>query len=192
MKLPFAGPLCIVICAASFTEAAALKKGSSTKDRHMQFASWDEVNLIAHGLLQLGHGLKQHVDRTKEQLRQVMEQLHSHNRSLSELAGRLAEQRSGLEPPNLSGPHLLQVSASLRAKVEEMEQDRLRVDRALRNLEEKVDSLVNRDRTGSSINGIRSMMETQSRNINELLTKIEDQQLQLEKQKVQIQILQNQ
>ncbi|GCC29331.1 angiopoietin-related protein 4 isoform X1 [Chiloscyllium punctatum] len=189
MKLPFAGPLCIVIYAASFTEGAAAKKG---KDRHMQFASWDEVNLIAHGLLQLGHGLKQHVDRSKEQLRQVLEQLGSHNRSLAELAGRLDQQRSGLEPPNLPGAHLPQVSASLRAKVEEMEQDRLRMDRALRSVEEKVESLVSRDRAGSSFNSIRSMVVTQSRNINELLTKIEDQQLQLEKQRVQIQILQNQ
>lgn len=33
-----------------------------------RFASWDEVNVLAHGLLQLGHGLREHVERTRGQL----------------------------------------------------------------------------------------------------------------------------
>ncbi|XP_038634318.1 angiopoietin-related protein 4 [Scyliorhinus canicula] len=186
MKLPFAGPLCIVICAASFTKgAAADKKGSAARERRMQFASWDEVNLIAHGLLQLGHGLKQHVDRTKEQLRQVGEQLSAHNRTLGELAGRLGEGASA---------HLPQVSGSLRGQVEAMERERLRMDRALRGLEDKLGSIVSGKRAESGLNNysIRSMMETQSRNINELLTRMKDQQWQIDKQSIQIKMLQSQ
>ncbi|XP_067824299.1 angiopoietin-related protein 4 [Heptranchias perlo] len=195
MKLPFAGPLCIVICAASFTEGAAGhpagKKGSSAKDRRMQFASWDEVNLIAHGLLQLGHGLKQHVERTKEQLKSVSEQLGAHNRTLDELAGRVSEQREELE--SRPGGHLLQVSAGLREKVEEMGEDRLRMDRALQSLEEKVGRIANgkKAESGLNYNTIRSMMEIQNRNIDELLTRIKDQQWQLDKQSIQIKILQS-
>ncbi|XP_078411958.1 angiopoietin-related protein 4 [Cetorhinus maximus] len=199
MKLPFAGPLCIVICAASFTEgAAAAKKDSAARERKMQFASWDEVNLIAHGLLQLGHGLKQHVERTKEQLRGVTEQLSAHNRTLGELAGRLGEQRLGLEAEGLQtrpGTHLPQVSASLRHKVEEMQQDRLRMDKALQSLEEKLESIVNGKKAESGLdnyNNLQSIMETQSRNIDELLTRIKDQQWQLDKQSIQIKILQSQ
>ncbi|XP_067872535.1 angiopoietin-related protein 4 [Heterodontus francisci] len=190
MKLPFAGPLCIVICAASFTEGAghpAGKKGSSAKERRMQFASWDEVNLIAHGLLQLGHGLKQHVDRTKEQLRGVLEQLSAHNRTLGEMTGQLGEQ--GLRSPR--DGHLLQVSAGLR----DMEQDRLGMDKALQSLEEKVEKLVSSKKAESGLNNynnIRSMMETHSRNIAELLTRIKDQQWQLDKQSAQIKLLQSQ
>uniref|UniRef100_A0A8C5U4I4 Angiopoietin like 4 n=1 Tax=Malurus cyaneus samueli TaxID=2593467 RepID=A0A8C5U4I4_9PASS len=41
------------------------------RERRAQFASWDEVNVLAHGLLQLGHGLKEHVERTKGQLREL-------------------------------------------------------------------------------------------------------------------------
>lgn len=33
-----------------------------------RFASWDEVNVLAHGLLQLGHGLREHMERTRGQL----------------------------------------------------------------------------------------------------------------------------
>ncbi|NXX21097.1 ANGL4 protein, partial [Podargus strigoides] len=49
------------------------------------FASWDEVNVIAHGLLQLGHGLKEHVDRTKGQMRELGSRLSAHNSSLGRL-----------------------------------------------------------------------------------------------------------
>lgn len=33
-----------------------------------RFASWDEVNVLAHGLLQLGQGLREHAERTRGQL----------------------------------------------------------------------------------------------------------------------------
>ncbi|NWY71942.1 ANGL4 protein, partial [Erithacus rubecula] len=49
------------------------------------FASWDEVNVLAHGLLQLGHGLKEHVERTKGQLRELGGRLSAHNSSLGRL-----------------------------------------------------------------------------------------------------------
>ncbi|NXP75303.1 ANGL4 protein, partial [Ramphastos sulfuratus] len=49
------------------------------------FASWDEVNVIAHGLLQLGHGLKEHVDRTKGQMRELGSRLNAHNSSMGRL-----------------------------------------------------------------------------------------------------------
>uniref|UniRef100_UPI00398E3909 angiopoietin-related protein 4 n=1 Tax=Pristiophorus japonicus TaxID=55135 RepID=UPI00398E3909 len=202
MKLPFAGPLCIVICAASLTEGAighpAGKKGSPAKDRRLQFASWDEVNLIAHGLLQLGHGLKQHVDRTKEQMRGVLQQLAANNRTLGELAGRLGGHGPAAEtevPGSNSSRdgHLLQLSAGrLREKVEEMERDRLRMDKALRGLEEKVGRIASGKKAESGLNNtIRSMMETQNRNIDELLTRIKDQQWQLDKQSIQIKNLQS-
>uniref|UniRef100_A0A8C3V351 Angiopoietin like 4 n=1 Tax=Catharus ustulatus TaxID=91951 RepID=A0A8C3V351_CATUS len=52
------------------------------RERRAQFASWDEVNVLAHGLLQLGHGLKEHVERTKGQLRELGGRLSAHNSSL--------------------------------------------------------------------------------------------------------------
>ncbi|XP_069784056.1 angiopoietin-related protein 4-like [Narcine bancroftii] len=192
MRLVF-GTLCIALCAASFTQGIAShltdRKGPSAKDRRMQFASWDEVNLIAHGLLQLGHGFKQHVDRTKEQMRSVLEQLKAHNRTLGELVG---EPGRGLE--GRRDGHLLRVSAGLREKVDEMAQDRLRMDKALQSLEEKVGTIVNGKRAETDLNNynnIRYIMENQSKNIDELLTRIKDQQWQLDKQNVQIKVLQS-
>uniref|UniRef100_A0A8V5GR65 Fibrinogen C-terminal domain-containing protein n=1 Tax=Melopsittacus undulatus TaxID=13146 RepID=A0A8V5GR65_MELUD len=63
--------------------AAGDKSGSAALGRAPErFASWDEVNVIAHGLLQLGHGLKEHVDRTKGQMRELGSRLSAHNSSL--------------------------------------------------------------------------------------------------------------
>lgn len=53
-------------------------------------ASWDEVNLLAHAVLQLGHGLKEHVDRTREQLRDLRARLGAHEDALG---------RAGAPPP---------------------------------------------------------------------------------------------
>lgn len=182
MKLALGGALCIALYAASCSRAMCNhlgdKKGSSAKERRMQFASWDEVNLIAHGLLQLGHGLKQHVDRTRDQLRGVTEQLRAHNLTLGELADTRLVQ---------AGP--------LRDKVEEMGRDRLRMDQALQSLQEKVGRLASgRGAESSGLdndNSIRSIMENQSKNIDELLTRIKDQQWQLDKQNIQIKVLQS-
>ncbi|NXX80159.1 ANGL4 protein, partial [Urocolius indicus] len=57
------------------------------------FASWDEVNVIAHGLLQLGHGLKEHVDRTKGQMRELGSRLSAHNSSMGRLLRQAREAR---------------------------------------------------------------------------------------------------
>lgn len=51
----------------------------------VQYASWDDVNVLAHGLLQLGHGLKDHVDKTKGQMRDMAAKLKAFNGSLAEL-----------------------------------------------------------------------------------------------------------
>uniref|UniRef100_A0A8D2JKZ8 Uncharacterized protein n=1 Tax=Varanus komodoensis TaxID=61221 RepID=A0A8D2JKZ8_VARKO len=63
------------------------------KERAPKTASWDEMNLLAHGMLQLGHGLKDHVDSTRSQLRQLAELLGAHNASISSLERSAVEQR---------------------------------------------------------------------------------------------------
>uniref|UniRef100_A0A8C5EZG3 Angiopoietin like 4 n=1 Tax=Gopherus evgoodei TaxID=1825980 RepID=A0A8C5EZG3_9SAUR len=58
----------LMLCAAAWLDPRAGGFPAGSKERKVQFASWDEVNVIAHGLLQLGHGLKEHVEKTKGQL----------------------------------------------------------------------------------------------------------------------------
>lgn len=55
-----------MLCAA--TAGLLSAQGRPAPPEPPRFASWDEMNVLAHGLLQLGHGLREHVERTRGQL----------------------------------------------------------------------------------------------------------------------------
>uniref|UniRef100_A0A8C6R450 Angiopoietin-like 4 n=1 Tax=Nannospalax galili TaxID=1026970 RepID=A0A8C6R450_NANGA len=56
----------LVLCAA--TAGLLSVQGRPAQPEPPRFASWDDMNVLAHGLLQLGHGLREHVERTRGQL----------------------------------------------------------------------------------------------------------------------------
>uniref|UniRef100_A0A3B3HP99 Uncharacterized protein n=1 Tax=Oryzias latipes TaxID=8090 RepID=A0A3B3HP99_ORYLA len=60
------------------------QQSASPRDKTTH-ASWDDVNVVAHGLLQLGQGLKEHVDKTKAQMRDVTGKLKAFNSTVAEL-----------------------------------------------------------------------------------------------------------
>lgn len=130
------------------------RKGSSpaaaaTKEKRVQYAAWDDVNVIAHGLLQLGQGLKEHVDKTKVQMRDISSKLKVFNRTVTELGkesqrlqveGEALKLRAqGLEERE---GQLLNVTAELREKAEEMQLERRAMSARMSRLEEKVDSML--------------------------------------------------
>lgn len=59
-----------------------------------RFASWDEVNVLAHGLLQLGHGLREHVERTRGELGAL-------ERRLSACGAACEESQASAAPPHV-------------------------------------------------------------------------------------------
>ncbi|XP_004412198.1 PREDICTED: angiopoietin-related protein 4 isoform X3 [Odobenus rosmarus divergens] len=59
-----------------------------------RFASWDEVNVLAHGLLQLGHGLREHVERTRGQLGALERRLGACGAACEEFGGSVAPPRA--------------------------------------------------------------------------------------------------
>uniref|UniRef100_A0A8D2GYZ0 Angiopoietin like 4 n=1 Tax=Urocitellus parryii TaxID=9999 RepID=A0A8D2GYZ0_UROPR len=63
--VPTAGAA-LMLCAA--TAGLLSAQGRPAPPEPPRFASWDEMNVLAHGLLQLGHGLREHVERTRGQL----------------------------------------------------------------------------------------------------------------------------
>lgn len=82
----------LVLLLVALPQAAAAPPPSAQGKR----ASWDDVNVIAHGLLQLGQGLKEHVDKTKAQMRQVDGKLKAFNGSVAQLERRQREQGESL------------------------------------------------------------------------------------------------
>ncbi|XP_049645403.1 angiopoietin-related protein 4 [Suncus etruscus] len=65
----------LVLCAA--TAGLLSAQGRPAPPEAPRFASWDEVNLLAHGLLQLGRGLREHVEHTQGQLEELQRRLET-------------------------------------------------------------------------------------------------------------------
>ncbi|KAK1156996.1 angiopoietin-related protein 4-like [Acipenser oxyrinchus oxyrinchus] len=200
----------LALCMAVLMEAAAGFPGfeRKAKENKVQYASWDEVNVIAHGLLQLGHGLKEHVDKTKGQIKDITAKLSSFNGTVAELSrqtqtlqeeGEVLKARArGLEERESL---VLSVSAELKQRAEQMEKEEGRV----RQLEGKVDGLLRAQGSGlsnasvsssssssSDIHTVQKLLEAQNRRIDELVERIKQQQDKLDKQNGRIRNLQSQ
>ncbi|KAI1891820.1 hypothetical protein AGOR_G00147680 [Albula goreensis] len=179
------------------------RKAVAGKEQKVRYASWDDVNVIAHGLLQLGHGLKEHVDKTKGQMRDITTKIKTFNGTVAELGKqtqRLQEDGEALKAKarNLEEREnqVLNISTELWEKAEEMQRDTQKVHERIGKLEEKVDGMLQGEGleiiNSSDAHIIQWMMEAQNRRIDDLVEKIHQQQEKLEKQNVRIRTLQNQ
>ncbi|TNN28349.1 Angiopoietin-related protein 4 [Liparis tanakae] len=81
----------LVLAADAFPSDRSAGPGRDKRD------SWDDMNLLAHGLLQLGQGLKEHVDKTRGQMRAVDAKLKAFNGSLAELQRAQRERDGAME-----------------------------------------------------------------------------------------------
>ncbi|XP_010731679.3 angiopoietin-related protein 4 [Larimichthys crocea] len=204
--------LCLVVLMATgfpFERKGGSPTGSAAKEKRVQYAAWDDVNVIAHGLLQLGQGLKEHVDKTKVQMRDIFSKLKVFNRTVTELgkeSQRLREEGDALKArahglEDREG-QLLNVTAELREKAEEMQQERRTMSERMNRLEERVDSMLQGDavlpdtntgaKNNSDAHNIQLMLEAQNRRIDDLMERIRLQQEKLDKQNVRIRTLQSQ
>ncbi|XP_028987938.1 angiopoietin-related protein 4 [Betta splendens] len=203
-----AATLCLVALTAAgfpFERKGGSPPGVAPKEKRVQYAAWDDVNVIAHGLLQLGQGLKEHVDRTKVQMRDISTKLKLFNRTVAEMGREsqrlraegeaLAARARGLEDRE---GQLLNVTAELREKAEEMQRERRAMGERMGRLEERVDGVLQGDavqpgaRNNSDARSIQLMLESQNRRIDDLMERIRLQQEKLDKQNVRIRTLQSQ
>ncbi|XP_033857954.3 angiopoietin-related protein 4 [Acipenser ruthenus] len=207
MKLTLAA---LALCMAVLMEAAVGFPGfeRKAKENKVQYASWDEVNVIAHGLLQLGHGLKEHVDKTKGQIKDITAKMSSFNGTVAELSRQTQRLQEEGEVLKARARRLeereslvLSVSAELKQRAEQMEKEEGRV----RQLEEKADGLLQAQGSGlsnasvsssssssSDIHTVQKLLEAQNRRIDELVERIKQQQDKLDKQNGRIRNLQSQ
>ncbi|XP_063311728.1 angiopoietin-related protein 4 [Pelobates fuscus] len=171
-----------------------------SSEKKVQYASWDEVNVIAHGLLQLGHGLKEHVDKTKNQLKEISGKMNQQNVSLMDLLKQSKEIRESGEVMKLrvqeledKDKQLNDLSQGLRETVQEISSGRQQLDQRLQNIEDKIKVMEpnrRQNRSDKEYLNIQTLMETQNQRINELMDKIKLQQVKLDKQNQQIKNLQ--
>ncbi|XP_026139706.1 angiopoietin-related protein 4-like [Carassius auratus] len=206
MKVSLANLLCITVLASSGTSFPLEKRGAATgKEKRIQYAAWDDVNVLAHGLLQLGQGLKEHVDKTKGQVKDITIKMKVLNVTVVELAKlthRLQEDSEALKAKAQSLEEretlVLNVSMDLRQKTEELLRDRKKDHERMNKLEEKVDGLMQGEGLETAIGNysdartIQWMLEAQNKRIDDLVERIKQQQEKLDKQNVRIRTLQNQ
>lgn len=141
-----------LLCVSIFIGSAVsfpYDRKSERKEKRVQYAAWDDVNVLAHGLLQLGQGLKEHVDKTKGQMRDISVKLKVFNSSMTELSllsQRLQEDTEFLKAKTQSleerEGQILNISSDLREKAEELLRDKQKVHEKINKLEEKVDGMM--------------------------------------------------
>ncbi|KAI7809493.1 angiopoietin-related protein 4 [Triplophysa rosa] len=205
MKVSLANLLCITVLASSGTSSPLERRGAAGKEKKVQYAAWDDVNVLAHGLLQLGQGLKEHVDKTKGQMRDITVKMKVFNVTVSELGKltqRLLEDSEALKAKaqNLEEHEnlVLNMSMDLQEKTEELIRDRKRDQERMNKLEEKVygmmqgEGLEASNGNNSDVRHIQWMLEAQNKRIDELVERIKQQQEKLDKQNIRIRTLQNQ
>ncbi|CAB1449863.1 unnamed protein product [Pleuronectes platessa] len=182
----------LVLAASAFPTERRAQPG---QEKH---ASWDDVNVVAHGLLQLGQGLKEHVDKTKAQMRDVNAKLKAFNGTVAELQKRQQEQEEAFKKTR--GAEVAErgtVAEEVRAEMEGVKQQSEDINSRMDRLEEKVDQVLvgpKPDSNYSDHSGVpfmQRLLAAQNRRIDELVEKIKQQQSKLEKQSVHLQALQD-
>ncbi|XP_047443015.1 angiopoietin-related protein 4-like [Mugil cephalus] len=160
-------------------------------------ASWDDVNVVAHGLLQLGQGLKEHVDKSKAQMRDVGDKLKAFNSTLAELQRKQREQDEALKAKGKEVDERERLVAELvegvNEEVEEVKKQtediHSRMDRLEEVLTESTLDSNDSEHTGSPF--IQKVVAAQNRRIDQLVEKIKQQQDKLEKQSLHLKALQS-
>lgn len=154
---------CLLLLLAAgfpFDKKGASAAGGAAKEKRVQYAAWDDVNVIAHGLLQLGQGLKEHVDKTKVQMRDISTKLKVFNRTVTDLgkeSQKLRAEGEALKSRARELEHregqLLNVTAELREKAEEMQLERSAMSGWMSRLEEMLPDAEAAARNGSDALG---------------------------------------
>ncbi|XP_004717424.1 angiopoietin-related protein 4 [Echinops telfairi] len=129
----------LVLCAA--TAGLLSAQGRPAPPEPPRFASWDELNVLAHGLLQLGHGLREHVERTRGQLGEIERRLNACGAACGPAAGTASPPHAPERPlPADEAPPndtLGSLQMQLKAQNSRIEQLFQKVAQQQRNLEKQ-------------------------------------------------------
>ncbi|XP_061739406.1 angiopoietin-related protein 4-like [Nerophis ophidion] len=160
-------------------------------DRRDKQASWDDINVVTHGLLQLGQGLKEHVDKSKVLMRDISGKLKAFNSTITALERKQREQDEVLKAREVDA------AKKAMAKVDEVMKQNEDIYSRMDSLEEKVNqefkvtqnASFNVDNSAKPF--VQRVLAAQNRRIDQLVDKIRQQQDKLEKQSLHLQALQS-
>uniref|UniRef100_A0A3P8WHL6 Angiopoietin like 3 n=1 Tax=Cynoglossus semilaevis TaxID=244447 RepID=A0A3P8WHL6_CYNSE len=168
----------------------------NTAETRSRFAALDDVRLLANGLLQLGHSLREFVQRTKGQINDIFQKLNIFDRSfyqLSVLTSEIKEEGEELKKTTVvlkaNSEEIKGMSAQINSKVENILQERSQLESKVDVLEMRLSSLSQGLVTSeqvAEINDLKAVIHSQERSITELLKAVRDQSDQINFQKTKI------
>ncbi|XP_069837453.1 angiopoietin-related protein 3 [Dendropsophus ebraccatus] len=166
-----------------------------------RFAMLDDVRILANGLLQLGHGLKDFVHKTKGQINEIFQKLNLFDKSfydLSEQTNEIREKEEELKEKTSrlqeNNEELKNLSSKIYSQIEHLLQDKAQLQAKILRLEEKLNQITEGHQEvqdHKEIAALKQYVEQQEMNIQRLLKVVTDQNMQLDYQNSQIKDLED-
>lgn len=175
---------------------------SLSPESKSRFAMLDDVKILANGLLQLGHGLKDFVHKTKGQINDIFQKLNIFDQSFYDLSlqtneikkeeKELRRTTSKLQEKN---EEVKNMSLELNSKLESLLEEKILLQQKVRYLEEQLTNLIQNQpeiHEHPEVTSLKTFVEQQDNNIKDLLQTVEEQYKQLNEQHSQIKEIENQ
>ncbi|KFQ66403.1 Angiopoietin-related protein 3, partial [Pelecanus crispus] len=169
---------------------------ATSPETKSRFAMLDDVRILANGLLQLGHGLKDFVHKTKGQMNDIFQKLYIFDRSFYELSlqtSEIKEEEEQLRQTTarlqINNEEIKNLSQEMNSKIEDLIQNKIQLQEKVWGLEDKVTKLAIIQpsiQETKDISSLKAFVEQQDNHIKQLLKIVEDQHVQLNRQHNQI------
>ncbi|XP_073499893.1 angiopoietin-related protein 3 [Phyllobates terribilis] len=166
-----------------------------------RFAMLDDVRILANGLLQLGHGLKDFVHKTKGQINEIFQKLNLFDKSfydLSEQTNEIREKEEELKEKTSrlqeNNEELKNLSSKIYSHIEHLLQDKVQLQAKIGRLEEKLNQITEGHQEfqdHKELAALKQYVEQQDTNIRRLLKVVADQNVQLDYQNSQLKDLED-
>ncbi|XP_069491511.1 angiopoietin-related protein 3 [Ambystoma mexicanum] len=194
----------ILLCfAPAIIASVKIEKDEATFDAiptepRSRFAMLDDVRILANGLLQLGHGLKDFVQKTKVQINDIFQKLNIFDKSFFELAEQtndIKEEEEELKKTTtklqVNNEELKNMSRDMSNKIENLLQEKTQLQHKVGGLEKKFAQIVQGQPEMQEVSSLKNFVEQQDKNIKQLLNIVQEQHTQLNQQNNQIRDLED-
>ncbi|XP_032152696.1 angiopoietin-related protein 3 [Sapajus apella] len=197
----------LLLCIVPLVISSRIDQDNSSFDSvspepNSRFAMLDDVKILANGLLQLGHGLKDFVHKTKGQINDIFQKLNLFDQSFYDLSLQTREIKEE-EKELRRTTHKLQVkneevknmSLELNSKLESLLEEKILLQQKVKYLEEQLTNLILNQPEAPEhpeVTSLKTFVEKQDNSIKDLLQTVEEQYKQLNQQHSQIKEIENQ
>ncbi|XP_036992131.2 angiopoietin-related protein 3 isoform X3 [Artibeus jamaicensis] len=176
--------------------------GSMSSQSNSRFAMLDDVKILANGLLQLGHSLKDFVHKTKGQINDIFQKLNIFDQSFYDLSlqtNEIKEEEKKLRNTTsklqVKNEEVKNMSLELNLKLENVLEEKVLLQQKVRYLEEQLTNLIKSQpeiQEHPEVTSLKAFVQQQDNSIKDLLQTVEEQYRQLNQQHDQIKEIQNQ